>query len=207
MQVSYATGMRPGDAGGAGPGMYYATAMIQALAAAGFDCFSGLCIPGGVDWKVFLLRLKVKQLPQAKAKVLVVLQTKAFYNSVPCAKEVRAMDKAMRSLVSVGPCAYPNPVSACSARFARPFGKSGFEQLFGAEQVHTALSNGVMIIPVRVEDDLPPAAAQWPDLRNSANSDDMLLFAELQVRYRLCPAVPLSSWLRHCLSLAFQLSL
>ena len=50
--LSYATGSRLGvDAKGAGPGMYFAAAMIVALAGAGFPCFSGLCIPGGVDWK------------------------------------------------------------------------------------------------------------------------------------------------------------
>ena len=74
------------DASGAGPGMYYVAAMVLALAKAGFmcmgnctrsshvhaqapcpkilsslggaarRCFSGLCIPGGVDWKTFLPR-------------------------------------------------------------------------------------------------------------------------------------------------------
>ena len=60
--LSYATGCRGAgtDADGAGPGMYFAAAMVMALAEAGFPCFSGLCIPGGVDWKIFLPRLKLK---------------------------------------------------------------------------------------------------------------------------------------------------
>ena len=52
--LSYATGWRPGDADGAGPGMFYATAMIQELARAGYPCFSGLAIPGGVDCKTHI---------------------------------------------------------------------------------------------------------------------------------------------------------
>jgi hypothetical protein len=88
--LSYATSCRgPGiDAEGAGPGMYFAAAMVVALAAAGFPCFSGLCIPGGVDWKTFLPRLQLKRLKRAKAKVLIVLLSKALYKSVPCLEEI-----------------------------------------------------------------------------------------------------------------------
>ena len=71
--LSYATGSRHEvDAQGAGPGMYFAAATIVALARAGFPCFSGLCIPGGVDWKVFLPRLQLKLIKRARAMVLIV---------------------------------------------------------------------------------------------------------------------------------------
>jgi len=73
--LSYATGNRSGfDATGTGPGMYFAAAMVVALAKAGMPCFSGLCIPAGVDWKQFLMRLQVKHVKRAAAQVLVVLQ-------------------------------------------------------------------------------------------------------------------------------------
>eukprot|EP01050_Picozoa_sp_SAG11_P011554 SAG11_NODE_1232_length_5452_cov_73.066131_3_plen_462_part_00 len=88
--LTYATGRRRGsaDAEGAGPGMYFAAAMVAALAQAGFPCFSGLCIPGGVDWKTFLPRLQLKRIKRAKAKVLVVLQSAPLYDSAPCLLEI-----------------------------------------------------------------------------------------------------------------------
>ena len=108
--------------------MYFAAAMVVALAAAGFPCFSGLCIPGGVDWKIFLPRLKLKRVPLAKAKVLIVLQTRALHHSTPCLKEI-----------------------------------------------HTALVNGVPIIPVRLELDLPCEEGQWPKLHGSTDIDNIMM--------------------------------
>ena len=58
--TSYATDHRPADAEGAGPGMFWATALVRELAQAGLPCFSGLAIPGGVDWQVFMLRLNLR---------------------------------------------------------------------------------------------------------------------------------------------------
>ena len=54
--VSYATGRRDGDAPGTGPGMYYTAALIHCLFGAGFPCFSGLQIPSGENWRIFMLR-------------------------------------------------------------------------------------------------------------------------------------------------------
>jgi len=83
--ISYATGRREQDCAGAGPGMYYAAGFISFLHQCGVQCFSGLHVPPGTDWKVFMLRLKGRH---AKAKVLIVLKTKSFYESAPCLKEL-----------------------------------------------------------------------------------------------------------------------
>ena len=89
--ISYATGRREQDCQGAGPGMYYAAGFISFLDQCGVQCFSGLHVPPGTDWKVFMLRLKGRH---AKAKVLIVLKTKSFYESAPCLKELScAIDK------------------------------------------------------------------------------------------------------------------
>jgi hypothetical protein len=83
--LSYATGRREQDCPGAGPGMYYAAGIVRILHECGLQCFSGLHVPVGIDWKVFMLRLKGRQ---ANAKVLIVLKTAALYNSEPCLKEL-----------------------------------------------------------------------------------------------------------------------
>jgi serine/threonine protein kinase len=83
--ISYATGRREQDCQGAGPGMYYAAGFISFLHQCGVQCFSGLHVPPGTDWKVFMLRLKGRH---AKAEVLIVLKTKSFYESAPCLKEL-----------------------------------------------------------------------------------------------------------------------
>ena len=140
--ISYATGSRPGDAKGAGPGMYFATAMVRALAAAGFSCFSGLAIPGGVNWRIFMLRLDLEDCPKAVAKVLL---TQAFFQSTPCLKEVYA-----------------------------------------------AIKNGVTIIPVRLEEELPPKREQWLELSASANADDMLTVAEVKKEMAKLNCIPVS---------------
>ena len=72
-------------------------------------------------------------MPLARAKVLLVLQTKALYASIPCLKEI-----------------------------------------------HTALQNGVRIIPVRLELGLPRAAEQWPQLAGSTNIEDIMMKTEVQ---------------------------
>jgi len=83
--LSYATGRRGQDCPGAGPGMYYAAGLVKIFHECGLQCFSGLHVPVGVDWKVFMLRLKGRH---ANAKVLIVLKTKALYESEPCLKEL-----------------------------------------------------------------------------------------------------------------------
>ena len=82
--ISYATGRRPtSDVEGAGPGMYIAAEVIKALFRSEIPCFSGLMTPAGMDWKEYFLRLD-----HANATVLIVLFSKAFFQSIPCLTEV-----------------------------------------------------------------------------------------------------------------------
>ena len=82
-------------------------------------------------------------MPLARAKVLLVLQTKALYASIPCLKEI-----------------------------------------------HTALQNGVRIIPVRLELGLPRAAEQWPQLAGSTNIEDIMMKTEVQEGLNKLNSVP-----------------
>jgi hypothetical protein len=89
--ISYASGKRPQDCAGAGPGMYYAADLVKLLNGRGVQCFSGLHVPPGKDWKTFMLRLKGHR---ARAKVLIVVLTAALFESKPCLKEINAAIKA-----------------------------------------------------------------------------------------------------------------
>jgi hypothetical protein len=89
--ISYASGRRVGrDCDGAGPGMYYAVGILGLLHERGLRCFSGLHVPPGADWEVFMLRLNSRF---AQAKVLIVVLTAALFESKPCLKEIEAVEK------------------------------------------------------------------------------------------------------------------
>jgi hypothetical protein len=85
--LSYATGRREQDCPGAGPGMYYAAGVVRILHECGLQCFSGLHVPVGRDWKVFMLRIKGRL---ANAKVLIIIKTAALYESKPCLEEINS---------------------------------------------------------------------------------------------------------------------
>ena len=85
--LSYATGRREQDCPGAGPGMYYAAGIVRILHECGLQCFSGLHVPVGRDWKVFMLRIKGRL---ANAKVLIIIKTAALYESKPCLEEINS---------------------------------------------------------------------------------------------------------------------
>jgi hypothetical protein len=96
--ISYASGRRSGrDCDGAGPGMYYAAGILGLLHERGVRCFSGLHVPPGTDWEVFMLRLNSRR---ARAKVLIVVLTAALFQSKPCLKEMNA---AVKNGISVLP--------------------------------------------------------------------------------------------------------
>jgi len=96
--ISYASGRRSGrDCDGAGPGMYYAAGILGLLHERGVRCFSGLHVPPGTDWEVFMLRLNSRR---ARAKVLIVVLTAALFQSKPCLKEINA---AIKNGISVLP--------------------------------------------------------------------------------------------------------
>ena len=113
--ISYASGRRPQDCEGAGPGMFYAADFLEFLHERRVPAFSGLHVPPGKDWKVFMLRLEGRK---AQAKVLVVLLTAALFQSKPCLEEINAaVENDIPLLPSAslalpipdpsGPCALP----------------------------------------------------------------------------------------------------
>jgi len=82
--ISYATGRRPtSDVEGAGPGVYTAVAVIEAFFQEEIPCFSGLMTQASNNWQDYFLRVE-----HANARVLVVLLSKAFFQSLPCLREV-----------------------------------------------------------------------------------------------------------------------
>jgi hypothetical protein len=96
--VSYASGRRPDvDAEGTGPGFVQAFHFIKLLKQNGHQCFSGLHVPVAENWKIFMLRLRGED---AKAKVMVALLNDAYFQSIPCLKELEA---AMKGGVKILP--------------------------------------------------------------------------------------------------------
>ena len=96
--ISYASGKRPQDCAGAGPGMYYAADLVKILNGRGVQCFSGLHVPPGKDWKKFMLRLEGHR---ARAKVLIVVLTKALFESKPCLDEIHTAVKKGITLLPI----------------------------------------------------------------------------------------------------------
>ena len=83
--VSYGTGHRPGDGAGCGPGMLYCRRVAELLDERGVGCFSGLHVPAGTDWHVFLEKLNGRF---SRCQVLVVVVTPALFLSKPCLEEI-----------------------------------------------------------------------------------------------------------------------
>ena len=63
--------------------MCHAMWVAEVLEASGMTCFSGLCVGGGANWKVFIEKIR-----DPCCEYLIVLQTKAFFDSRPCLEEV-----------------------------------------------------------------------------------------------------------------------
>lgn len=112
--ISYATGCRDqchghwrdDDAEGCGPGMLYCQAICNELEARGINTFSGLHVPAGTDWQVFLLKLNSRF---SEAKVLIVIVTPAMYRSIPCLTEIfTALTNKRR--VTLLPVLFENPI-------------------------------------------------------------------------------------------------
>ena len=87
--ISYATGNRERlDVTGAGPGTKYCYDITMALHAAGhpgIPCFSGLHVPAGKDWKMYFTKLDGRF---ARAKVFIVVLSKALFESMACLEEI-----------------------------------------------------------------------------------------------------------------------
>jgi hypothetical protein len=112
--ISYASGRRSGrDCEGAGPGMYYAAGILGLLHERGVRCFSGLHVPPGTDWEVFMLRLNSRF---AQAKVLIVVLTAALFESKPCLKEINA---AIRKGIPVLPIRFEDNLPGYKDQWAK----------------------------------------------------------------------------------------
>lgn len=82
--ISYATGTRKGiDADGAGPGMALCHKIVMALDEAKIPCWTGLHSPAGSSWKEYFTKLE-----QGRCVVMIVIRTKAYYDSNNCMKEL-----------------------------------------------------------------------------------------------------------------------
>eukprot|EP00618_Florenciella_parvula_P018932 CAMPEP_0119475376 /NCGR_PEP_ID=MMETSP1344-20130328/6287_1 /TAXON_ID=236787 /ORGANISM="Florenciella parvula, Strain CCMP2471" /LENGTH=223 /DNA_ID=CAMNT_0007508883 /DNA_START=196 /DNA_END=863 /DNA_ORIENTATION=+ len=104
--ISYATGRREGDAPGCGPGMLYCKKICELLEAKNIDTFSGLHVPAGTDWKVFLLKLNSRF---ANCKVLIVVVSPALYESIPCLNEIFDALTSKKG-VKIIPVLFENPL-------------------------------------------------------------------------------------------------
>ena len=107
--LSYASGRRPRDCEGSGPGVVYAKGMSDFLHERGLQCFSGLQVPPGVDWETFMLRLTGENGKREKPKVLIVILTAALYKSKPCLKEI---DMAIKHEVELLPVRFEDRLPA-----------------------------------------------------------------------------------------------
>jgi hypothetical protein len=96
--VSYASGKRPDDEKGTGPGFVHAFHFIKLLKQNGYACFSGLHVPVDSNWKIYFLRLDG---PKAKAKVFIALLNRAYFQSVPCMHELHQAITAEVKIVLV----------------------------------------------------------------------------------------------------------
>ena len=65
--------------------MHLAASVVTALNKHDIPCFSGLCIDAGDDWRKIHLRLNGRR---SKCKVFVALQTRAYFESIPCLEEM-----------------------------------------------------------------------------------------------------------------------
>jgi hypothetical protein len=135
--ISYASGRRPGrDCDGAGPGMYYAAGILKILHERGVRCFSGLHVPPGTDWEVFMLRLNSRR---AQAKVLIVVLTAALFESKPCLKEINA---AIKKGIPVLPIRFEDKVPGHKDQWAR-FTDEDSELMIYRVQEHLSKVNSI----------------------------------------------------------------
>jgi len=135
--ISYASGRRSGrDCDGAGPGMYYAAGILKILHERGVRCFSGLHVPPGTDWEVFMLRLNSRR---AQAKVLIVVLTAALFESKPCLKEINA---AIKKGIPVLPIRFEDKVPGHKDQWAR-FTDEDSELMIYRVQEHLSKVNSI----------------------------------------------------------------
>jgi hypothetical protein len=96
--LSYASGKRPDDAIGTGPGFVQAFEFIKRLKENGHICFSGLHVPVMQDWNIYFLRLRGDK---AKAKIMIALLTHDYFKSPACMRELYTAMEAKVKILQV----------------------------------------------------------------------------------------------------------
>ena len=136
--LSYASGRRPRDCEGSGPGVVYAKGMIDFLHERGLQCFSGLQVPPGVDWETFVLRLTGENGKREKPKVLIVILTAALYKSRPCLKEI---DMAIKHEVELLPVRFEDRLPAKEDQWTNLNGQDWEMRKLRVQEKLNALNN------------------------------------------------------------------
>jgi hypothetical protein len=116
--------------------MYYAAGILKILHERGVRCFSGLHVPPGTDWEVFMLRLNSRR---AQAKVLIVVLTAALFDSKPCLKELNA---AIKKGIPVLPIRFEDKLPGHKDQWAR-FTDEESELMIYRVQEHLSKVNSI----------------------------------------------------------------
>jgi len=136
--LSYASGRRPGDCEGSGPGVVYAKGMMEFFHERGLKCFSGLQVPPGVDWETFMLRLTGENGKREKPKVLIIILTAALYQSKPCLKEI---DTAIRHEVALLPVRFEDKLPGKAEQWTNLVGPDWEMRKFRVQEKLNSLNN------------------------------------------------------------------
>jgi len=79
--ISYGTGTRHNlDGEGCGLGMQYCQIVVRQLERVGIQCFSGLHVAGGNNWRIYFEKLQ-------QCDVMLAIMSPAFFKSGPCFEE------------------------------------------------------------------------------------------------------------------------
>jgi hypothetical protein len=136
--LSYASGRRPDDCEGSGPGVVYVMGLAEFLHDRGLRCFSGLQVPPGVDWETFMLRLTGENGKREKPKVLIVLLTAALYQSQPCLKEI---DTAIREEIPILPVRFEDKLPDKAEQWTNLKGSEWEMRKFRVQEKLNSLNN------------------------------------------------------------------
>ena len=136
--LSYASGRRPDDCEGSGPGVVYVMGLAEFLHERGLRCFSGLQVPPGEDWETFMLRLTGENGKREKPKVLIVLLTAALYQSKPCLKEI---DTAIRQEIPILPVRFEDDLPGKAEQWTNLKGSEWEMRKFRVQEKLNSLNN------------------------------------------------------------------
>jgi hypothetical protein len=136
--LSYASGRRPDDCEGSGPGVVYVMGLAEFLHERGLRCFSGLQVPPGEDWETFMLRLTGENGKREKPKVLIVILSAALYQSKPCLKEI---DTAIREEIPILPVRFEDDLPGKAEQWTNLKGSEWEMRKFRVQERLNSLNN------------------------------------------------------------------